>query len=57
MLVGDIMRKPAVTRLAEQALNPMIGKSWWCTPLSPGAVGGGMALGEQGGCGGIFPPR
>jgi ubiquinone/menaquinone biosynthesis C-methylase UbiE len=27
MLVWDIMRKPAVTRLAEQALNPLVGKS------------------------------
>ena len=27
MLVWDIMRRPAVTRLAEQALNPLIGKS------------------------------
>jgi SAM-dependent methyltransferase len=27
MLVWDIMRKPAATRLAEQALNPLIGKS------------------------------
>jgi ubiquinone/menaquinone biosynthesis C-methylase UbiE len=27
MLVWDIMRKPAVTRRAEQALNPLIGKS------------------------------
>ncbi len=27
MLVWDIMRKPAVTRVAEQALNPLIGKS------------------------------
>ena len=27
MLVWDIMRKPALTRLAEQALNPLIGKS------------------------------
>jgi ubiquinone/menaquinone biosynthesis C-methylase UbiE len=27
LLVWDIMRKPAVTRLAEQALNPLIGKS------------------------------
>jgi SAM-dependent methyltransferase len=27
LLVWDIMRKPAVTRLADQALNPMIGKS------------------------------
>ena len=27
MLVWDIMKKPAVTRLAERALNPLIGKS------------------------------
>jgi len=27
VLVWDIMRKPAVTRLADQALNPLIGKS------------------------------
>ena len=27
MLVWDIMRKPAITRRAEQALNPLIGKS------------------------------
>jgi SAM-dependent methyltransferase len=27
LLVWDIMRRPAVTRLAEQALNPLIGKS------------------------------
>jgi ubiquinone/menaquinone biosynthesis C-methylase UbiE len=27
MLVWDIMRRPAVTRLAEQALNPLVGKS------------------------------
>jgi SAM-dependent methyltransferase len=27
LLVWDIMRKPAITRLADQALNPLIGKS------------------------------
>jgi hypothetical protein len=27
MLVWDIMKQPAATRLAEQALNPLIGKS------------------------------
>jgi SAM-dependent methyltransferase len=27
LLVWDIMRKPAVTRLADQALNPLLGKS------------------------------
>ncbi len=27
LLVWDIMKKPLATRLAEQALNPLIGKS------------------------------
>jgi len=27
LLVWDIMRKPAITRLADQALNPLLGKS------------------------------
>jgi hypothetical protein len=27
LLVWDIMRRPAATRLAERALNPLIGKS------------------------------
>jgi hypothetical protein len=27
LLVWDIMHKPAFTRLADQALNPLIGKS------------------------------
>ena len=27
MLVWDIMKRPRVTRLAEQALNPLVGKS------------------------------
>jgi hypothetical protein len=27
LLVWDIMRKPALTRLSEAALNPLIGKS------------------------------
>ncbi len=27
LLVWDIMRKPAVTQLADRALNPLIGKS------------------------------
>ena len=27
LLVWDIMKRPAATRLAEQALNPLIGKS------------------------------
>jgi hypothetical protein len=27
LLVWDIMRKPALTRLSEAALNPLVGKS------------------------------
>jgi SAM-dependent methyltransferase len=44
LLVWDIMRKPAVTRLADQALNPLIGKSLvvYATkpPAEPGAAAG-----------------
>ena len=39
MLVWDIMRKPAVTRLAEQALNPLIGKSLVVYAVKSGAAG------------------
>jgi hypothetical protein len=38
LLVWDIMKKPAVTRLADQALNPLIGKSlvvYAAKPSSP----------------------
>jgi len=40
LLVWDIMRKPAVTRLAEQALNPLIGKSLvvYAVRSAPGRV-------------------
>ena len=42
MLVWDIMRKPAVTRLAEQALNPLIGKSLvvYAVKAAPGRADG-----------------
>jgi SAM-dependent methyltransferase len=36
MLVWDIMRKPAATRLAEQALNPVVGKSLVVYAVKPG---------------------
>jgi SAM-dependent methyltransferase len=44
VLVWDIMRKPAITRLADQALNPVIGKSlviYASKPLAAGAAGAG----------------
>ena len=43
MLVWDIMRRPAVTRLAEQALNPLIGKSLvvYAVKAAPGGRTGG----------------
>ncbi len=37
LLVWDIMKRPAVTRLAEQALNPLIGKSLVVYADKPGA--------------------
>lgn len=36
MLVWDIMRRPAVTRLPEAALNPLIGKSLVLYAIKPG---------------------
>jgi SAM-dependent methyltransferase len=38
MLVWDIMKRPAVTRVAERALNPVIGKSLVVYAVKPGAV-------------------
>jgi SAM-dependent methyltransferase len=38
LLVWDIMRKPAVTRLADQALNPLIGKSLVVYATKPAAA-------------------
>ena len=38
LLVWDIMRKPAVTRLADRALNPLIGKSLVVYAVKPGAA-------------------
>jgi SAM-dependent methyltransferase len=38
LLVWDIMRKPAVTRLADRALNPLIGKSLVVYATKPAAA-------------------
>jgi SAM-dependent methyltransferase len=40
LLVWDIMRKPAATRLAERALNPLIGKSLVVYAVKPGGRDG-----------------
>ena len=59
LLVWDIMRRPAVTRLADRALNPLIGKSLvvYAVKARPGRLpGGGEPPGEQGGCGGDRSP-
>jgi SAM-dependent methyltransferase len=40
LLVWDIMRKPAVTRIADRALNPLIGKSLVVYATKPGRVAG-----------------
>jgi len=42
LLVWDIMRKPAVTRLAERALNPLIGKSLVMYATKPAGAGSGV---------------
>jgi SAM-dependent methyltransferase len=62
LLVWDIMRKPTVTRLAEQALNPLIGKSlvvYAVKPRRQGATGGAWgaqdaARGATGATGGAW---
>ena len=38
LLVWDIMRKPAVTQLADRALNPLIGKSLVVYATKPAAA-------------------
>jgi hypothetical protein len=39
MLVWDIMRKPLVTRVAEQVLNPVLGKSLVMYAEKPAVAG------------------
>jgi ubiquinone/menaquinone biosynthesis C-methylase UbiE len=69
LLVWDIMSKPALTRLSEAALNPLIGKSLVVyakkaetqTPITPNgfAVPATRARslgGSSGGFGGVVPP-
>ena len=53
LLVWDIMRKPAVTRLADRALNPLIGKSLVVYAVKPlrGARGGRDPPRADGGAG------
>ena len=40
LLVWDIMRRPAITRVADQALNPLIGKSLVVYATKPPAARG-----------------
>jgi SAM-dependent methyltransferase len=51
MLVWDIMKRPAVTRLAERALNPVIGKSLVVYAVKPdggcGPPGSGVSPGDR----------
>jgi hypothetical protein len=41
LLVWDIMRRPRLTRLADRALNPVIGKSLVIYATKPGGPGAG----------------
>jgi hypothetical protein len=45
LLVWDIMKSPAATRLAERALNPLIGKSLVLYAAKPVTQRGGAGLG------------
>ncbi len=45
LLVWDITKQPAVTRLAERALNPLIGKSLVVYAVKPAAAGETAAAG------------
>ena len=57
LLVWDIMRKPAVTQLADRALNPLIGKSLVVYAVKPqGVRGDGESPCEPGGSEGDRPP-
>ena len=49
LLVWDIMKRPAPTRLAERALNPLIGKSLVLYARKPvaAAAGANRAAGRQ----------
>jgi hypothetical protein len=38
LLVWDIMRRPAITRVADRALNPLIGKSLVVYATKPAGV-------------------
>jgi SAM-dependent methyltransferase len=43
MLVWDIMKRPALTRVTERALNPVIGKSLVVYAVKPGSSPSGLA--------------
>jgi SAM-dependent methyltransferase len=52
LLVWDIMARPAVTRLTERALNPVLGKSlvvYATRPAGPAGAGAAAAAGHRGG--------
>jgi SAM-dependent methyltransferase len=51
LLVWDIMRKPAVTRMADKALNPAIGKSLVVYATKPAAAPAPTAAGAMAGPG------
>ena len=48
LLVWDIMRKPAVTQLADRALNPLIGKSLVVYATKPAVAAAGSTSGRSG---------
>jgi hypothetical protein len=49
VLVWDIMKKPALTRVADRALNPLIGKSLVVYAAKPAGPGAGSGPGTRAG--------
>jgi SAM-dependent methyltransferase len=57
LLVWEIMKQPAIMRLADRALNPLIGKSVVVYAVKPAAAGSEAGGGSASSAGTAGPPR
>jgi SAM-dependent methyltransferase len=57
LLVWEIMKKPAIMRLADRALNPLIGKSIVVYAVKPVAAATGAGRGSEAGAAAAGTPR
>jgi SAM-dependent methyltransferase len=57
LLVWEIMKKPAIMRLADRALNPLIGKSIVIYAAKPAAAAAGAGRGSEAGTGAATTPQ